>query len=114
VDVNDIIQRFADNESVGEGGKSSFAEEVLANLPDAEALECPICLDVMETPMIIPECMHQWYWLTVLSLHMNTDATSCSCKDCILAHLATCEERREEQRCPICSHGPIKVRLLLP
>ena len=60
VDVNDMIQRFADSGSTGEGGKNSFAEEVLANLADAEASECPICFDVMETPMFIPECMHQW------------------------------------------------------
>jgi DNA repair protein RAD5 len=53
VDINDMIR-------TGEGGQNNFAEEVLANLTDAEASECPICLDVMETPMIIPECMHQW------------------------------------------------------
>jgi len=52
-------------------------------------------LDVMETPMMISECMHQ------------------CCKDCILAHLATCEERGEEPRCPICSRGPIKASQLL-
>jgi DNA repair protein RAD5 len=60
VDVNDMIRRFAESESTGEEGKHSFAEEVLAHLTDAEASECPICLDVMETPMIIPECLHQW------------------------------------------------------
>lgn len=55
-----MIRRFADGERTGEGGQNNFTEEVLANLMDAEASECPICLDVMETPMIIPECMHQW------------------------------------------------------
>ncbi|KAG6868573.1 hypothetical protein C0993_001020, partial [Termitomyces sp. T159_Od127] len=57
VGVNDLIQRFADIEKAEEGGdKVTFAEEVLAKLAnaDAEAEECPICLDVMETPMIIP------------------------------------------------------------
>ena len=62
VDVDDLIQRFAESESNGDGSKNTFAEEVLANLKDTEASECPICFDVMETPMIIPECMHQWYW----------------------------------------------------
>lgn len=95
VDVNDMIRRFADSEGTGEENKNSFAEQVLANLTDGDASECPICLDVMETPMIIPECIHQ------------------CCKDCILAHLANCEERKEEQRCPICSHGPIKASQLL-
>ncbi|KAG6870844.1 hypothetical protein C0995_010165 [Termitomyces sp. Mi166 len=33
--------------------------QVLAKLADTEAEECLICLDVMETPMIIPGCMHQ-------------------------------------------------------
>ena len=60
VDVNDMIRRFADSANSGEGEKNSFAEEVLANLADTEALECPICFDVMETPMFIPECMHRW------------------------------------------------------
>jgi DNA repair protein RAD5 len=60
VDVNDMIRRFADSASSGEGEKNSFAEEVLANLADTEASECPICFDVMETPMFIPGCMHQW------------------------------------------------------
>lgn len=63
IDVNDLIRRFADTEKAEEGGdKSTFAEEVLAKLAntDTEAEECPICLDVMETPMIIPGCMHQW------------------------------------------------------
>jgi DNA repair protein RAD5 len=44
----------------------------------------------------------------------SIDVFPSSCKDCILAHLATCEEREEEKRCPICSHGPIKVRSLMP
>ncbi|GLB43501.1 putative HIRAN domain containing protein [Lyophyllum shimeji] len=94
IDVNDLIRRFTDAETAG-GGKNTFAEEVLANLADAEAEECPICLDVMETPMIIPGCMHQ------------------CCKDCILAHLATCDERGEQARCPTCSQGPIKASALL-
>ncbi|KAF8079094.1 DNA repair protein RAD5 [Lyophyllum atratum] len=95
IDVNDLIRRFAATESGMEGSNNAFAEEVLANLADAEAEECPICMDVMETPMIIPGCMHQ------------------CCKDCILAYLANCEERREESRCPTCSRGPIKASELL-
>ncbi|KAF5385213.1 hypothetical protein D9615_001117 [Tricholomella constricta] len=96
VDVNEMIRQFADNESVGEGSSNnSFAEEVLSNLADAEAEECPICLDVMDTPMIIPGCMHQ------------------CCKDCILAHLSACHEKGEQSRCPTCSQGPIKASELL-
>ena len=62
IDVNELMSRFADAEKVEEGGdKSTFAEVVLAKLANAEAEECPICLDVMETPMIISGCMHQWW-----------------------------------------------------
>lgn len=53
-----MIRRFAADSQ--DGNKNSFAEDVLANLADAEVSECPICLDAMEVPMIIPECMHQW------------------------------------------------------
>ncbi|KAG6851386.1 hypothetical protein H0H93_005784 [Arthromyces matolae] len=96
LDVNDLIQRFAHaGEGEEDSDKRTFAEEVLAKLSDAEAEECPICLDAMEMPMIIPGCLHQ------------------CCKDCILAHLASCEERREESRCPTCSQGPIKAKELI-
>lgn len=60
VDVNDMIRRFTEEESADEGGKNTFAEDVLTNLADADTEECPICMDVMETPTIIPNCMHQW------------------------------------------------------
>ena len=67
VDVNDLIRRFAEGGHTSEdGGKNTFAEEVLANLGEAEAGECPVCLDVMETPMIIPVCLHQW-WGSIFS-----------------------------------------------
>lgn len=58
VDVNALIKRFADEEA--DGSKNIFAEGVLAGLGEVSVSECPICLDVMEAPMIIPECMHQW------------------------------------------------------
>jgi len=57
MDVNDLIQKFA-----GENGESgnAFAETVLANIGEDESGECPICLDVMENPTIVPECLHRW------------------------------------------------------
>ena len=48
----------------------------------------------------------------LVSSRCYADTFSYSCKCCILAHLANCEERKEEKRCPICSHGPINVRFL--
>jgi DNA repair protein RAD5 len=59
VDVEALIKRFSDGGS-GENGTNVFAAEVLSNLGEEEDRECPICFDVMQTPMIIPECLHQW------------------------------------------------------
>ncbi|TFK41996.1 DNA repair protein RAD5 [Crucibulum laeve] len=94
VDVNDLIKRFVQDEG-SEGSSNTFAETVLANLADDDTAECPICMDVMDTPTVVPNCMHQ------------------CCKDCILAHLATCEEKGNEPRCPTCGSGPVKARDLI-
>lgn len=60
MDVQTLIQNFSAGEkSAGTG--NVFAEGVLNNLSNQEDIgECPICFDVMESPMIIPVCMHQW------------------------------------------------------
>ena len=60
IDVKELIQRFGEGENVVSDSKV-YAESVLANLGQEENAECPICFDVMETPTILPECMHQWY-----------------------------------------------------
>ncbi|KAJ3814435.1 DNA repair protein RAD5 [Lentinula aff. lateritia] len=88
VDVNEMIKKFSENEEQS----NVFAETVLADLDDQaqSATECPICLDVMEIPMIVPECLHR------------------CCKDCITTYIATCEMKGEETKCPSCSRGPIK------
>ncbi|KAJ6486097.1 DNA repair protein RAD5 [Mycena vitilis] len=93
VDVNELIKRFANDEETGESSGSSnvFAQNTLKDLQLDEAdAECPMCMDVMQSPMIIPECMHR------------------CCKDCIVTYCANLEERGEEPRCPTCSHGPFK------
>ncbi|KIK70544.1 hypothetical protein GYMLUDRAFT_148103 [Collybiopsis luxurians FD-317 M1] len=93
VDVNEMIKKFAED-----GDRSdAFAEAVLAGLDDqAEAAaECPICLDVMESPMIVPECLHR------------------CCRDCITTYIATCEMKGEDTKCPSCSRGPIKKNALV-
>ncbi|KAJ4002206.1 SNF2 family N-terminal domain-containing protein [Lentinula boryana] len=88
VDVNELIKKFVENDEQS----NVFAEAVLNDLDDQVegALECPICLDVMETPVIVPECLHR------------------CCKDCITTYIATCEMKGEETKCPTCSRGPIK------
>jgi DNA repair protein RAD5 len=58
VAVDDLIKDFIAGEA--ESSKTSFADNVAAKLELDDAQECPICLDVMQTPMIIPRCLHQW------------------------------------------------------
>ncbi|KAF9270757.1 DNA repair protein RAD5 [Marasmius fiardii PR-910] len=96
VDVNELIKKFSEDQGNGDDETSHvFAETILANLHEDETVECPICLDVMDTPMVVPECMHR------------------CCKDCILMYIATCETKGEETRCPSCSRGPIKQTELM-
>jgi len=57
--MNDISEHDPSN-----GSKLAYAESVLANLDISNDAECPICLDVMQTPSIIPPCMHQWCVVT--------------------------------------------------
>ncbi|KAJ7044998.1 DNA repair protein RAD5 [Mycena alexandri] len=91
VDVNELIKRFANDDKAGEGSSNVFAQNALKNLEMDEAdAECPMCMDVMESPMIIPECMHR------------------CCKDCIVTYCASAEEKGEEARCPTCLRGPFK------
>ncbi|KAK7686707.1 hypothetical protein QCA50_010307 [Cerrena zonata] len=52
-------------------------------------------MDVMDSPMVIPQCMHQ------------------CCKDCIVAFLERCLEKGEGGRCPTCSTSPVKESDLL-
>jgi hypothetical protein len=40
-------------------GNNAYAEDVLANLGQEEMEECPICMDVMQSPVLVPQCMHQ-------------------------------------------------------
>ncbi|KAJ6541849.1 SNF2 family N-terminal domain-containing protein [Mycena capillaripes] len=95
VDVNELIKRFANDEDTGEGSSNVFAQNALKDLQLDEAdAECPMCMDVMQSPMIIPECMHR------------------CCKDCIVTYCANVEERGEEPRCPTCSRGPFKASFL--
>ncbi|KAI0784921.1 SNF2 family N-terminal domain-containing protein [Abortiporus biennis] len=96
VDVNALIKTFADENETSVGKANIFAEGVLKNLGAEDVVEeCPICLDTMDTPMIIPGCMHQ------------------CCKDCIVAYLDSCRDKGEEGRCPTCSQGPVKESELL-
>lgn len=61
VDVNQLIKQFtAQEEDADEGENTAFMQNVLNTLA-SHSEECPICLDVMESPMLMPTCMHKWY-----------------------------------------------------
>ncbi len=57
IEVKDILGAFQEEGS--SSGSNTFAQNALANL-GGDVSECPICMDVMDKPMLIPECMHQW------------------------------------------------------
>jgi DNA repair protein RAD5 len=61
VDVDAMIRQFQAEEPDGPASKvNTFAEDVLTNLSGETGTECPICMDVCETMVIIPGCMHRW------------------------------------------------------
>jgi DNA repair protein RAD5 len=60
VDVEALVKSL-DEEGGEEGNQDTFAKSVLDGLGDDSPSECPICLDIIEERMLIPECMHQWY-----------------------------------------------------
>ncbi|KAF7310688.1 DNA repair protein [Mycena chlorophos] len=96
VDVNELIKRFANDDASVDGGANVFAQKVLENLDiEEDDAECPVCLDVMQSPMVIPDCMHR------------------CCKDCLMTLCATAEEKGKDAVCPTCSRGPIEERDLM-
>ncbi|KAK0465497.1 P-loop containing nucleoside triphosphate hydrolase protein [Desarmillaria tabescens] len=94
IEIKDILGAFQENEGNSASGSNVFAQNALANLGD-DTPECPICMDVMDKPMLVAGCMHQ------------------CCKDCINMFIATCEEKGQEPGCPTCSRRPIKINELI-
>ncbi|KIL01052.1 hypothetical protein PAXRUDRAFT_128489 [Paxillus rubicundulus Ve08.2h10] len=95
IDVDALMDDVTEQNTPDGASTRMFAESVFANLSTADADECPICLDMMDTPTIIPSCMHR------------------CCKDCIISYVTSCTERGEEGRCPTCSRGPVKETELI-
>lgn len=60
IDVDALVKQFGEGNDSASDSKV-FAEGVLANLDGEDGQECPICFDVMDTPTIIPNCLHQRY-----------------------------------------------------
>ncbi|KAF8628247.1 hypothetical protein AX15_004022 [Amanita polypyramis BW_CC] len=91
VSVEDLVKHFTNGKQTHEGTPSIFVEKVLSDLANDDYAECPICLDAMQVPVLLPGCLHQ------------------CCKDCILAFMANREEKGEQARCPTCGYGPFKA-----
>lgn len=58
LNVNDMIKQFTQDED-GEQTGETYAQSVLKNLSVETDEECPICMDIMEDPVLIPICMHK-------------------------------------------------------
>lgn len=102
IDIDSMIKQFSQVQNAAgdsaSGSGNTYAEDVLTNLSNnagLEAKECPICMDVMEVPMMFPDCMHP------------------CCKDCATGFLESCLIRGEDGRCPTCNRGPVKENELL-
>lgn len=69
VKLEDLVKRGTDGVTVSKNNVT-FVEETLKSLDTGVGIqedgtegrdECPLCLDVMEAPVLIPPCMHKWY-----------------------------------------------------
>ena len=69
---------------------NAFADNAIAELDATTSGECPICMDLIQNPVLMP-CKH------------------CACKDCVLGWLTASKERGEGPVCPVCRQGPVKV-----
>lgn len=74
IDVDSLVKQFGEGNDSASDSKV-FAEGVLANLDGEEGQECPICFDVMDTPTIIPNCLHQRYVAYSLSSCAHPDVS---------------------------------------
>jgi hypothetical protein len=69
VKLEDLVKRKADGATASKTN-AAFLEETLKSLNPGAGIrgdegevrdECPLCLDIMEAPVLIPPCMHKWY-----------------------------------------------------
>ncbi|KAG9037341.1 DNA helicase rad5 [Tulasnella sp. JGI-2019a] len=100
VDVDAMIAQFtsgADAEDQKPGGSENkeFATGVLKDLKKVQDQECPLCLDTVQDPVLIPECHHT------------------GCKECIVELIQNQEEKGDEGFCPVCQRRPVTERSLL-
>ena len=69
IKLEDLVKHETDGAAVSRTN-DAFVEETLKSLnttagPQGDEGEgrdeCPLCLDMMEVPVLIPPCMHKWH-----------------------------------------------------
>lgn len=69
VKLEDLVKHETEGVTVSKTN-TTFAEETLRSLNAGSGAEgdegqgreeCPLCLDMMEAPVLIPPCMHRWW-----------------------------------------------------
>lgn len=67
VKLEDLVKHETDGVTASKTNVA-FVEETLKSLNTGVGVqgeegrdECPLCLDIMEAPVLIPPCMHKWY-----------------------------------------------------
>ncbi|KAF5323584.1 hypothetical protein D9611_005558 [Ephemerocybe angulata] len=94
IEVDDFLQKLVDNEDP-DTKPNVFAENFMEKLIKEEVEECPICFSEMENGVVVPDCVHQF------------------CKDCIVSHIAICEEKGQVPTCPTCASGHLQANTLV-
>ena len=121
VKLEDLVKHESDGVTVSKTN-AAFVEETLKSLNAGSrdqgdggegGDECPLCLDMMETPVLIPPCMHKWCVNGLVWIRVTDRGLDHSCKDCVVNFLEMCQEQGRDGVCPICSSGPVKEGDLL-
>ena len=60
IDLQGLIAQFTSGET-GNELQANFAIGVLDSLQVEDDQECPICMEVMDPPVLAPKCMHKTY-----------------------------------------------------
>lgn len=61
INVDELIDQFSSRDAPEPEESKTFAIGILENLETIEKRECPICLDPVQDPMLIPDCHHILY-----------------------------------------------------
>lgn len=62
VNIDALITKYTEGADGGDTGPSAvFAEGVLGRLQEADRQECAVCFDLMELPVLVPDCLHAWW-----------------------------------------------------